>query len=144
MSGLFAIISGRAGYGFELLDGVVQSFLMGRGEGPKLNTNSVTAGPAYDGALDQDRGLSFMDIKQKIHLHSCGRSKGTFKATSFTREIQCLTDSMETTLVDEGAGKGRWISGILSDHHSLALFRDRAQNDRTGTHGFGLCRCDAI
>ena len=113
-----------AGYGFELLDGVVQSFLMGRVEGPKLNTDTVTAGPAYDGALDQDRGLSFMDIEQKIHLHSCGGSKGTFKATSFTRDIQCLTDSMEMTLVDEGAGKGRGKSGILPDHHSLALFSD--------------------
>jgi hypothetical protein len=126
MRRFFELVSAVAGYGFELLDGVVQSFLMGRGEGPKLNTDSVTAGPAYDGALDQDRGLSFMDIEEKIHLHSCGGSKGTFKATSFTREIQCLTDSMETTLVDEGAGKGRCKSGILSDHHSLALFCDRA------------------
>jgi len=46
-----------------------------------------------------------MDIEQKIHCHPCGGSKGTFKATSFTREIHGLTDSMETTLVDEGAGK---------------------------------------
>lgn len=126
MSGLFGVMSVVAGYGFELLDGVVQSFLMGRGEGPKLNADSVPTGPAYDGTLDQDRGFSFMDIEGKIHLHSCGGSKGTFKATSFTREIQGLTDSMETTLVDEGAGKGRWKSGILSDHHSLALFCDRA------------------
>jgi hypothetical protein len=99
---------------------------MGRGEGSKLNADSVPTGPAYDGALDQDRGLSFMDIEEKIHCHSCVGSKGTFKATSFTREIQRLTDSMETTLVDEGAGKGRGNSGILSDHHSVALFCDRA------------------
>jgi hypothetical protein len=126
MSGLFGVISGVTGCGFELMDGAVQPFLMGRSEGPKLNADSVTAGPAYDGALDQDRGLCFMDIEQKIHLHSCGGSKRTFKATSFTREIQCLTDSMETALVDEGAGKGCWKSRILSDHHSLALFCDRA------------------
>ena len=126
MSGLFGVISGVTGCGFESMDSAVQPFLMGRGEGPKLNTDSVTAGPAYDGALDQDRGLSFMDIEQKIHCHPRGGSKGTFKATSFTREIQCLTDSMETTLVDDGAGKGRGKSGILSDHHSLALFCDRA------------------
>ena len=126
MRRLFGLVSAVAGYGFESLDGVVQPFLMGRGEGPKLNTGSVTAGPAYDGALDQDRSFSFMDIEQKIHCHSCGGSKGTFKATSFTREIHCLTDSMETTLVDEGAGKGRGESRILSDHHSLALFCDRA------------------
>ena len=99
---------------------------MGRGEGPKFNADSVPTGPPYNGALDQDRGLSFMDIEEKIHLHSCGGSKGTFNATSFTREIQCLTDSMEMTLVDEGAGKGRGKSGILSDHHSVALFCDRA------------------
>ena len=126
MSGLFGVISAVAGCGFELMDSAVQPFLVGRGEGPKLNADSVPTGPAYDGTLDQDRGLCFMDIEQKIHCHSCCGSKGTFKATSFTREIQCLTDSMETTLVDEGAGKGGWISGILSDHHSLALFRDRA------------------
>ena len=126
MSGLFGVISAVAGYGFKLLDGAVQPFLMGRGEGPKLNTDSMTAGPAYDGALDQDRGLTFMDIEEKIHCHSRSGSKGTFKATSFTREIHRLTDSMETTLVDEGAGKGRGKSGILSDHHSLALFSDRA------------------
>lgn len=126
MRRLFGLLSAVAGCGFELLDGMVQPFLMGRSEGPKLNTDSVTAGPAYDGALDQDRGLSFMDIEQKIHCHSSGGSKGTFKATSFTREIHCLTDSMETTLVDEGAGKGCWKSGMLSDHHSLALFCDRA------------------
>jgi hypothetical protein len=88
MRRLFGPVSAVAGYGFELLDGVVQSFLMGRVEGPKLNTDTMTARPAYDGALDQDRGLSFMDIEQKIHLHSCGDSQGAFKATSFTRDIQ--------------------------------------------------------
>ena len=126
MSGLFGVISAVASCGFELMDSAVQPFLVGRGEGPKLNADSVPTGPAYDGTLDQDWGLSLMDIEQKIHSHPCGGSKGTFKTTSFTREIQCLTDSMETTLVDEGAGKGRWKSGILSDHHSLALFCDRA------------------
>ena len=126
MRRLFGLVSAVAGYGFELLDGVVQSFLMGRGEGPKLNAGSVPAGPAYDGTLYQDRGLFFMQIEQKIHCHSRDGSKGTFEPTSFTREIQCLTDSMETTLVDESAGKGRGKSGILSDHHSLALFCDRA------------------
>lgn len=126
MSGMSGVISAVTGCGFELMDGAVQPLLMGRGEGPKLNADSVPTGPAYDGALDQDRGLPFMDIEQKIHRHACGGSKGTFKATSFTREIHGLTDSMETTLVDEGAGKGRGESRVLSDHHSLALFCDRA------------------
>jgi hypothetical protein len=126
VSGLFGVISGVTGCSFELMDSAVQPFLVGRGEGPKLNADSVPTGPAYDGTLDQDWGLSLMDIEQKIHSHPCGGSKGTFKTTSFTREIQCLTDSMETTLVDEGAGKGRWKSGILSDHHSLAQFCDCA------------------
>ncbi|MEP6959453.1 MAG: hypothetical protein ABI980_12050 [Nitrospirota bacterium] len=126
MSRLFGVVLAVAGCGFELLDGVVQPFLMGRGEGPKLNADSVPAGPAYDGALDQDRGLFFMDIEQKIHRHSRDGSKGTFEPTSFAREIQGFTDSVEMTLVDEGAGKGRWKSGILSDHHNSALFCDLA------------------
>lgn len=126
MRHLFRLVSAVASYGFELLDGVVQSFLMGRGEGPKLNAGSVPAGPAYDGALDQDRGLSFMDIEQKIHCHSRDGSKGTFEPTSFAREIQRFADSVNMILVDKGTGKRCWKSGMLSNHHSLALFCDPA------------------
>ena len=46
------------GYGFESLKGTVQPFLMGRGEGLKLYPDPVRAGPTYNGALDQNRGLS--------------------------------------------------------------------------------------
>jgi len=63
-----------------------------------------------------------MDVEQKVHLHSREGSKGTFKPTSFAREIQRLVNRMEVTLVDEGAGKRRWKSGMLSDHHNSALF----------------------
>jgi hypothetical protein len=41
MSGLFGVKSAVTGCGFELMDGAVQPFLMGRGEGPKLNADSV-------------------------------------------------------------------------------------------------------
>jgi hypothetical protein len=122
MSSLVGLVSPVARSGFELLDCAFQPFLMGRGEGPKLNTNSVTAGPAYDGALNQDRGLSFMDIEQEVHFHACGGTKGTLETTSFAREIQRFIDSMNMILVDEGPGKRRWKSGMLSDHHNSALF----------------------
>ena len=42
-SGLVGVVSAVADCGFELLDGVVQPFLMGRGEGPKLNADPVRA-----------------------------------------------------------------------------------------------------
>jgi len=123
---LFGLVSAMAGYGFEVLNSVVQSFLMGRGEGPKFNAGSVPAGPSYDGTLYQDRSLIFMEIEQEIHSHSRDGSKGTFEPTSFTREIQRFTDSVEMTLVNEGAGKRRWKSRMLSDHHNSALFCDPA------------------
>jgi hypothetical protein len=111
-----------AGCGFELLDGALQPFMMGRGEGPKLNADAVPAGPADDGTLDQDRGPSFMEVEQKIHMHSGDGSQGTFKPTAFTREIQRLADLMKSILMDEGAGKGCGKSGILSDYHNATLF----------------------
>lgn len=43
MSGLVGVVSAVAGCGFELLDGMVQPFLMGRGEGLKLNADSMRA-----------------------------------------------------------------------------------------------------
>jgi len=103
MSCLVGLVSTVAGSGFELLDCALQPFLMGRGQGPKLDT--VPAGPTNDGALDQDRGSSFMDVEQKIHMHSRDGTKGTFQPTAFTREIQRLADLMESILVDKGAGK---------------------------------------
>ena len=121
-SRLSGVVSALTGCGFEPLDRVIQPFLMGRGEGPELNTDSVTAGPADDGALNQDRGLSFMDIEQEIYFHACGGTKGTLETTSFAREIQRFADSMNMILVDEGPGKRRWKSGMLSDHHNSALF----------------------
>ena len=58
---------------------------MGRGEGLKLYPNPVHAGPTYNGALDQNRGLVFMDVEQKIYLHSREGWKSTFKPTAFAR-----------------------------------------------------------
>jgi hypothetical protein len=121
-SRLSGVVSAVTGCGFEPLDRVIQPFLMRRGKGPELNADSVTAGPADDGALNQDRGLSFMDIEQEIHFHACGGTKGTLETTSFAREIQRFADSMNMILVDEGPGKRRWKSGMLSDHHNSALF----------------------
>ena len=43
MSCLVGVVSAVTGSGFELLDGVVQPFLMGRGEGLKLNADPVRA-----------------------------------------------------------------------------------------------------
>ena len=111
------------GCGFEPLERAVQPFLMGRGEGWKLDSDPVRAGPAYDGALDQYRGLVFRDVEQEIYSHPREGLKETFDPTSFTREIQRFTNLMEVTLVDEGAGKRRWKSGMLSHHHRSALFR---------------------
>jgi len=122
MSCLVGLLSTVAGSGFELLDGALQPFLMGRGQGPKLDADAVPAGPTNDGTLDQDRGPSFMDVEQKIHMHSRDGTKGTFQPTAFTREIQRFTDLMESILVDKGAGKGCSKSGVLSDHHSSTLF----------------------
>ena len=82
----------------------------------------MRAGPAYDGALDQDRGRFFSDVEQKIHLHSSRGSKGTFEPTSLSREIPRFANLIEVTLVDEGAGKRCWKSGMLSHHHRPALF----------------------
>ena len=95
---------------------------MGRGDGLKLYPDPVRAGPTYNGALDQNRNLFFGEEEQKIHLHPGRGSKGAFKPTSFAREIQRLVYWMEETLVDEGAGKRRLESGMLSDHHNLVLF----------------------
>lgn len=88
MSCLIGVVLAVTGCGFELPESVVQPFLMGRGEGLKLDADPVCPGPAYDGALNEDRGLVFRDIEQKIHLHSGGGSKGAFKPTAFAREIQ--------------------------------------------------------
>lgn len=109
--------------GFELAEGAGSPFLLGRGEGLKLYPDPVRAGPTYNGALDQNRDLFFGEEAQKIHLHSGRDSKGAFKPTSFTREIQRLINRMEVTLVDEGAGERRWKSGMLSHLHRSALFR---------------------
>jgi hypothetical protein len=95
---------------------------MGRGEGLKLYPDSMRAGPTYNGALDQNRDLCFGEEEQKIHLHSSGGSKGAFQPTSFVREVHRLVNRMEPTLVDEGAGKSRLESRILSHHHNLVLF----------------------
>ena len=43
MSCLVGVLLAVTGCGFELLDGVVQPFLMGRGEGPELNADPVRA-----------------------------------------------------------------------------------------------------
>ena len=131
------------GCGLELLEGAVQPFLMGRGEGLKLYPDPVRTGPTYNGALDEDRDLVFMDIEQKIHLHSREGSKRTFEPTSFAREIQHLVNRMEVTLVDEGAGKSRLESGILSHHHNLVLFRGLAAGRSQGLPRGGVCRCGA-
>ena len=122
MGCLVSLVSTVAGSGFELLDRAFQPFLMGRGEGAELNADAVPAGPADDGSLDQDRSPSFMDVEQKIHMHSRDCAKGAFKPAAFAREIQRFADSMDVILVDEGARKRRWESGILSDHHNSALF----------------------
>jgi hypothetical protein len=76
------------GSGFEVPEGAVQPFLMGRSEGLKLDADPVRTGPTYNGALNEDRGLVFRDKEQKINLHSGGGSKGAFKPTAFAREIQ--------------------------------------------------------
>jgi hypothetical protein len=49
--------------GFEMPDGVVQPFLMGCGEGLKLDADPVYAGPAYDGASNEDRDLVFRGVE---------------------------------------------------------------------------------
>jgi hypothetical protein len=82
------VVLAVTGSGFEVPEGAVQPFLMGRSEGLKLYPDPVRTGPTYNGALDQNRGFIFMDVKQKIHLHSREGSKSTFETTSFTREIQ--------------------------------------------------------
>lgn len=61
ISRLVGLVSAVSSSRFELLDCALQPFLMGRGEGPKLNTDAVPAGPAHNGALDENRGPSFMD-----------------------------------------------------------------------------------
>ena len=99
---------------------------MGRGDGLKLYPDPVRAGPTDNGALDQNRDLCFGEEDEKIHFHSGGGSKGAFKPASFAREIHRLVNRMEQTLVDEGAGKRRVESGVLSDHHDLVLFCGRA------------------
>jgi hypothetical protein len=43
MSRLVGVVLAETGCGFELLEGVVQPFLMGRGEGLKLNPDPVRA-----------------------------------------------------------------------------------------------------
>ncbi len=96
---------------------------MGRGEGLKLYPDPVCAGPTYNGALDQNRDLCFWEEDQKIHLHSRKCLKGVFQPASFAREIQRLVNLMEVTLMDEGAGKSRLESGILSHHPSQAADR---------------------
>ena len=85
MSCLIGMVLAVTGCGFELPESAVQPFLMERGEGLELDTDSVRPGPAYDGALNEDRGLIFMDVEQEIHLHSSGGSKGAFKPTAFAR-----------------------------------------------------------
>ena len=85
MSCLIGVVLAVTGCGFELPESAVQPFLMGRGEGLELDTDSVRPGPAYDGALNEDRDLIFMDVEQEIHLHSSGGSKGAFKPTAFAR-----------------------------------------------------------
>jgi len=122
--------------GFEPLQGAVQSFLMGRGEGLKLNADPMCPGPAYDGALNEDRGLVFRDVEQEIHLHSREGSEGAFEPTSFAREIQRLVNLVEVTLVDEGAGKSRLESRILSHHHNLVLFCGLAAGWCTDSQGW--------
>jgi len=120
---------------------------VGRDEGPKLNADAVTAGPADDGALDQNRGPSFMEVEQKIHMHSGDGSQGTFKPTAFAREIQRLADLMESILMDEGARKGCGKSGILSDYHNSALFRGPPAGCRKRTLWSGMqirCHLDSI
>jgi hypothetical protein len=95
---------------------------MWRGEGLKLNTDSLRSGPAHNGSLNEDRGLVLGDIEQEIHLHARKGSKGTFEPTAFDREIQCFVNLMEPTLVDQGAGKSNLESRILSHHHIPWLF----------------------
>jgi hypothetical protein len=43
MSRLVGVVLAVTGCGFELLEGVVQPFLMGRGEGLKLNADPMRA-----------------------------------------------------------------------------------------------------
>ena len=85
MSCLIGVVFTATGCGFELPESAVQPFLMGRGEGLKLSPDPMRAGPAYNGALDQNWDLCFGEIEQKIHLHSRGGSKGAFKPTAFAR-----------------------------------------------------------
>lgn len=113
---------------------------MGQGEGPKLDADAVHAGPAYDGPLDQDWSSFFVDIEQKIHMHTRDGSQGAFKPTAFAREIQCLTDSMKAILVDECAGKRRRESGILSDYHHGTLFCGLAAGWSYGLSTLKGCR----
>jgi hypothetical protein len=107
---------------------------MGRGDGLKLYPDPVCAGPTDNGALDQNRDFCFWEEDEKIHFHSGGGSKGAFKPTSFAREIHCLVNRVEQALVDEGAGKRRLESGVLSDHHKLVLFCGRAAGVRKDSH----------
>lgn len=125
------------GCGFEPLERAVQPFLMGRGEGWKLDSDPVRAGPAYDGALDQYRGLVFRDVEQEIYSHPREGLKETFEQASFTREIQCFTNLMEVTLVDEGAGKRRWKSGMLSHHHRSLFPTAFPLDGRRDSHWWG-------
>jgi len=85
MSCLIGVVLAATGCGFELPESAVQPFLMGRGEGLKLDANPVCPGPAYDGALNEDWSLVFRDVEQEIHLHSRKGSEGAFDPTSFAR-----------------------------------------------------------
>jgi hypothetical protein len=95
---------------------------MWRGEGLKLNTDSLRSGPAYNGSLNEDRRLVIGDIEQEIYLHARKGSKRTFEPTAFDREIQRLVNLMEPALVDQGAGESYLESRILSHHHIPWLF----------------------
>ena len=85
MSCFIGVVLAATGCGFELPESAVQPFPMGRGEGLKLYSYPVRAGPTYNGALDQNWDLCLGEIEQKIHLHSRGGSKGAFKPTAFAR-----------------------------------------------------------
>ena len=50
---------------------------------------------------------------------------------------------MEVTLVDEGAGKSRSESGILSHHHNVVLFCVVAAVRLQGLPLRRVCRCGA-
>ena len=110
---------------FELPEDAVQPFSMGRGEGLKLYSNPMRAGPADGGALDQNGNLVSREVEQEVYFHPGDDVNRTFEATALAREIQRFGNEMREVLIDKGAGEGCVIAWMLSQHHNSGSFLER-------------------